>query len=67
MILYKHFELSNELQANCFGIISKFEQCELSKNEFKQKIKAFPGQKLRAGSGRKASEIAGTWKQYYHR
>jgi len=27
----------------------------------------YPGQKLRAGSGRKASEIAGTWKQYSHR
>ncbi len=26
-----------------------------------------PGQKLRAVSGRKASEIAGTWKQYSHR
>ncbi len=26
-----------------------------------------PGRKLRAGSGRKAPEIAGTWKQYFHR
>jgi hypothetical protein len=26
-----------------------------------------PGRKLRAGSGRKAPEIAGTWKQYSHR
>jgi hypothetical protein len=25
-----------------------------------------PGRKLRAGSGRKAPEIAGTWKQYSH-
>jgi hypothetical protein len=27
----------------------------------------YPGRKLRAGSGRKAPEIAGTWKQYSHR
>jgi len=38
MIVYKYLELSNELQRNCAGIISKFKQGELSKNEFKQKI-----------------------------
>jgi len=30
-------------------------------------IDLHPGQKLRAGSGRKASEITGTWKQYSNR
>jgi len=30
-------------------------------------MKTIPGQKLRAGSSRKASEITETWKQYSHR
>ena len=27
----------------------------------------FPGRKIRAGSGRKAPEVTGTWKQYSNR
>jgi hypothetical protein len=40
-----------------------------AKNELicKRPKPLFPGRKLRAGSGRKAQEIAGTWKQYFHR
>ncbi len=34
-------------------------------NSFTKKM--YPGQKLRAGSSRKAPEIAETWKQYSHR
>jgi len=36
-------------------------------NMSNEQFNRYPGQKLRASSGRKAPKIAGTWKQYSHR